>query len=275
MATIPDAGIEIANAISKMHRESYGRGPRSARTVMGRDHVVVFLDDIYTTVERTLIDDGKFGTVRSTRRAFQMTLRGAFVEAVETATGRRVRAFMSDVHEDPGVAAEVFVLERGEGSARPVGSPGFRLRNGDEGVSPPGDGVQGSHAPMTSRLATPLPKETPVTEPNDVGIAIANEITRLHRQHYGRGAASARTIMGRDHVVVFLEDIYTTVERTLIEAGEFATVHETRHRFQMIMRESFSEVVEKLLGRRVVAFMSETHEDPGIAAEIFVLEREG
>jgi uncharacterized protein YbcI len=42
----------------------------------------------------------------------------------------------------------------------------------------------------------------------------------------------------------------------------------------MIMRESFCKVVEDVLGRKVVAFMSETHEDPGIAAEIFVLERE-
>jgi uncharacterized protein YbcI len=79
---------------------------------MGRDHVVVFLEDIYTTVEHTLIDDGKYETVRDTRRAFQMTLRGAFSEAVEAITGRRVVAFMSEVHESPDIAAEIFVLER-------------------------------------------------------------------------------------------------------------------------------------------------------------------
>jgi uncharacterized protein YbcI len=117
-------------------------------------------------------------------------------------------------------------------------------------------------------------KGPPVTEVNDVGLAIANALTRLHRQHYGRGAASARTIMGRDHVVVFLEDIYTTVERTLIDAGEFETVRQTRHGFQTIMRQSFSQVVEEKLGRRVIAFMSEVHENPDVAAEIFVLERE-
>jgi uncharacterized protein YbcI len=116
-----------------------------------------------------------------------------------------------------------------------------------------------------------------VTDPDGAGdprLAIANEITRLHRLHYGRGAASARTIMGRDHVVVFLEDIYTTVERTLIDAGQFDTVRQTRHSFQQAMRESFSEAVERILRRKVAAFMSEVHEDPPIAAEIFVLERE-
>jgi uncharacterized protein YbcI len=108
----------------------------------------------------------------------------------------------------------------------------------------------------------------------DPRLAIANEITRLHRLHYGRGAAAARTVMGRDHVVVFLEDIYTTVERTLIDAGHFETVRQTRHTFQQIMRESFSEAVERILGRRVTGFMSQVHEDPPVAAEIFVLERE-
>src|SRR5881275_2362391 len=106
------------------------------------------------------------------------------------------------------------------------------------------------------------------------GLEIANAITKLHRDHYGRGAASARTVMGRDHVVVFLEDIYTTVERTLIGTGHFETVRQTRHTFQQIMRESFSEAVERILSRRVVAFMSEVHEDPPLSAEIFVLERE-
>ena len=107
-----------------------------------------------------------------------------------------------------------------------------------------------------------------------VAIEVANAITKLHRNHYGRGAASARTVMGRDHIVVFLEDIYTTVERTLIDAGHFDTVHTTRSMFQATMRESFSEAVERITGRRVVAFMSEAHESPDIAAEIFVLEPE-
>jgi uncharacterized protein YbcI len=125
----------------------------------------------------------------------------------------------------------------------------------------------------------------PVTQPTDDGVAagltqqdhrlaIANAITRLHRQHYGRGAAYARTVMDRDYVVVFLHDIYTTVERTLIDAGHFDAVRATRTTFQQTMRESFSKAVEEVTGRRVVAFMSENHQSPDISAEIFVLEPE-
>ena len=34
-----------------------------------------------------------------------------FVEAIETATGRKVRAFLSQIHIDPDISCEIFVLE--------------------------------------------------------------------------------------------------------------------------------------------------------------------
>jgi uncharacterized protein YbcI len=102
--------------------------------------------------------------------------------------------------------------------------------------------------------------------------AIGTAITRLHREHYGRGATSTRTVYQRNHVVVFLEDIYTPVERTLIDAGDQETVKETRQAFQMAMTKPFTAAVEEIAGRKVIAFMSQVHFDPDMAAEIFVLE---
>src|ERR1051326_388108 len=55
----------VSNAMTKMHRESYGRGPNSVRTVMGHDHVICFLEDLYTPVERTLLDGGEVEAFRS------------------------------------------------------------------------------------------------------------------------------------------------------------------------------------------------------------------
>jgi uncharacterized protein YbcI len=101
--------------------------------------------------------------------------------------------------------------------------------------------------------------------------AIGTAISRLHREHYGRGATTTRTIVNRNYVIAFLEDIYTPVERTLIEAGSAETVKETRQVFQMAMRQAFSEAVEEITGRKVVAFMSQVHFEPDLAAEIFVL----
>jgi uncharacterized protein YbcI len=103
-------------------------------------------------------------------------------------------------------------------------------------------------------------------------LAISNAITRLHREHYGRGATSARTIMQRNYVVTFLEDIYTPVERTLIDAGEREQVIQTRLAFQRAMKQRFVAAVEKVTGRTVIAFLSQVHFDPDISAEVFVLE---
>ena len=105
--------------------------------------------------------------------------------------------------------------------------------------------------------------------------AIGNAISRLHREHYGRGATTTRTVFQRNHVIAFLEDIYTPVERTLIDAGQLDDVKHTRQVFQMAMRERFSNAVEEITGRRVVQFMSQVSFEPDIAAEIFVLEPNG
>ena len=102
--------------------------------------------------------------------------------------------------------------------------------------------------------------------------SISNAITRLHRDHYGRGATTVRTIMQRNFVVCFLDDIYTPVERTLIEAGRHEAVRQTRNIFQDAMGPRFIDAVESATGRTVIAFMSQVHFDPDMAAEVFVLE---
>jgi uncharacterized protein YbcI len=105
--------------------------------------------------------------------------------------------------------------------------------------------------------------------------SISNAITRLHRDHYGRGATTTRTIIQRNYVVCFLEDIYTPVERTLIEAGRTEAVRETRNLFQDAMGPKFKAAVEEATGRTVIAFMSQVCFDPDMAAEVFVLEPQG
>jgi len=102
--------------------------------------------------------------------------------------------------------------------------------------------------------------------------AISNAIVGLHREYYGRGAKRTRTVMGADYVICFMEDIYTPVERTLIEAGRFPAVQETRSAFQDTMREKFSDAVEELTGRKVVGFLSQVHVDPDLSVETFILE---
>jgi uncharacterized protein YbcI len=111
VASDPAQAVAIGNAIAKLHRERYGRGATTVRTVMNGIYVMAMLEDIYTPAERTLIDAGDWETVKGTRQAFQMAMRPAFSAAVEEITGRKVVAFMSQVHCEPDLAAEIFVLE--------------------------------------------------------------------------------------------------------------------------------------------------------------------
>jgi uncharacterized protein YbcI len=105
----------ISTAVSKLHREHYGRGATIARTVIQRNYVITFLEDIYTPVERTLLENGKEEAVRETRQIFQQAMRPQFTEAVEAITGRKVIQFMSQVAFGPDMAAEIFVLQPVEG----------------------------------------------------------------------------------------------------------------------------------------------------------------
>jgi uncharacterized protein YbcI len=114
--------------------------------------------------------------------------------------------------------------------------------------------------------------------PNDRGSArsaIANAIVRLHAEHYGRGPTRARAHVAEDFVLVVLEDVFTTAERTLVSAGRADRVKETREAFAEVMRDRFCGAVEVACGRRVRAFFSETHVDPEMAVELFILEPDG
>jgi uncharacterized protein YbcI len=102
----------ISDGLVRLQKEYYGKGPEQARThIAGGDAVFCILRGGFTVIERTLIDDGKADDVERMRRSFQDTMRHPFVGVVEDATGRKVAAYMSQVHADPDIAVEIFMLE--------------------------------------------------------------------------------------------------------------------------------------------------------------------
>jgi uncharacterized protein YbcI len=78
---------------------------------MQGDLLISTMTDVFTPVERTLIDSGNVERVRETRLVHQLALREELERRVEELTGRRVRAFVSGVHFDPDMAVELFYLE--------------------------------------------------------------------------------------------------------------------------------------------------------------------
>lgn len=101
--------------------------------------------------------------------------------------------------------------------------------------------------------------------------AISNEMVGVYRRHYGRGPTRARTVMVEDVVLCRMLEPFTTSERTLIERGRIDEVKRIRHAFQQEMRVEFTEVVERLVGRRVAAFVSDVHVEPDMLIEMFFL----
>jgi uncharacterized protein YbcI len=101
----------ISRGIVQLHHQYYGKGPTKAKTYAMDDTVVCMLKGGFTTAEKTLIRDGKADDVEHIRRSFQRTMKEQFTGVVQEATGRKVIAYMSQVHSSPNLAVELFVLE--------------------------------------------------------------------------------------------------------------------------------------------------------------------
>jgi uncharacterized protein YbcI len=109
----PSRGVrlaEVTTGLVGLHREYYGRGPTKAKTYGVDDTILCILHGGFTTVERTLMADGKMREVEDTRRSFQRTMGARFIAVVESALDRRVIGYMSQVNADPEVAVELFML---------------------------------------------------------------------------------------------------------------------------------------------------------------------
>ncbi len=102
---------ELSNAMVRLYKEKFGRGPTKVRTnYAGADVVVSSLEDTLTPVERTMRELGENQRLEETRLFFQKATRDEFVGAVEKITGRKVRAFVSGMDPVEDVATEVFYL---------------------------------------------------------------------------------------------------------------------------------------------------------------------
>jgi uncharacterized protein YbcI len=102
--------------------------------------------------------------------------------------------------------------------------------------------------------------------------SISNHVVRVMSEYTGRGPTKARTSIDGDLVSVLLRDTLTKGERSLVADGRSQLVLDMRKAFQMTMRDDLVAGVEQIMGRKVVAFMSDNHIDPDVAAETFVLE---
>jgi uncharacterized protein YbcI len=101
---------------------------------------------------------------------------------------------------------------------------------------------------------------------------ITNQIVALMREHYGRGPIKAKTYVLDNLVVCVLSDGLTAIEKTMLEGGEPERVLEIRRDFQRMMKTRYSQMIEELSGRRVLAFLSQAHVEPDLTVEMFLMD---
>jgi uncharacterized protein YbcI len=102
--------------------------------------------------------------------------------------------------------------------------------------------------------------------------AVTRSMVVLHERYHHRKPVTAKTqLLGDDLLVCVLGGVYTDVEKTLIELQHSTTVQETRSEFQTAMQRKFIDEVERLTGRPVLAFISNSHVGPDLEIELFML----
>jgi uncharacterized protein YbcI len=100
---------------------------------------------------------------------------------------------------------------------------------------------------------------------------VARDTARQHAAALGRGPTRVDAWQDDDFVVVLMRGGLTVPERTLVDSGQHEEVVRARRAMQETMRPGLVESVERHTGREVVAFMSTTHVNPDLSAEMFLL----
>jgi uncharacterized protein YbcI len=101
---------------------------------------------------------------------------------------------------------------------------------------------------------------------------VTEAMVALHQRYHHRAPVTAKTqLLGDDLLACVMGGVYTDVEKTMIELQRGTIVQETRSAFQQAMQHKFIDAVQRLSGRRVVAFISNQHVGPDLEIELFML----
>ena len=113
--------------------------------------------------------------------------------------------------------------------------------------------------------------ETPLTG-DALLAAVTDAMVALHKRYHHREPVTAKTVlMSNEMLACVMGGVYTDVEKTMIELQRQTIVQQTRSAFQAAMQDRFIREVERLSGRRVLAFMSNSHVGPDLEIELFML----
>lgn len=106
----------------------------------------------------------------------------------------------------------------------------------------------------------------------ELNAAVTREVVRIHTASLGRGPRKSFAFYNGNVIVCVLHEGLSRAERTLVDAGDGDGVREIRKSMQKAMADDLREGIEELTGREVLALLSDSHVEPDVAIEIFVLD---
>ena len=90
--------MAICNAITGALKQSCGKGPTKVKAYSKHDQVAVVVQDMLTTLEKTLIRDGHEQLVSEARQVLIGRVAKECRPTIEQATGRRVVGWQAEVN---------------------------------------------------------------------------------------------------------------------------------------------------------------------------------
>jgi uncharacterized protein YbcI len=106
--------LQVSNAMVRVHKEFFGKGPTKAKSYMFDDFLLVVMREGLTTAEKTMLEFGHPNQVRQFRQLFQDEMTERLTGMIRELTGRRVVNYQSQVLFDPDITLEIFVFESNE-----------------------------------------------------------------------------------------------------------------------------------------------------------------
>jgi uncharacterized protein YbcI len=106
----------------------------------------------------------------------------------------------------------------------------------------------------------------------ELNAAITSALVGIQHEYLGRGPKTATTFHQGNVLVTLMHEVLTRAEKSLTLNDRRDAVTNMRHLFQESMEADFKTAIERLTGRKVIAFISGNHIEPDIAAELFILD---
>jgi len=99
---------------------------------------------------------------------------------------------------------------------------------------------------------------------------LSNEMVRLHKRYWGRGAVEAKSYLIDDFLLIVMRGGLTVAEESMLVHGHHREVRAFRQQWQGDMTDVLVPMVQERTGRRVVNYQSQVMFDPDVVLEFFL-----